>query len=137
MDVPSCGACCDWRWLGDAPARDSAPALPARPNIILIFADDLGYGDVGCYGATKLKTPNIDQLAAEGRRFTDAHTASAVCTPSRYGLLTGEYPFRAHGGKGGVHGGRARFKAERLGGPGAGAALGRAQPPVAGTGTGE
>ena len=59
-----------------------------------------GYGDVGCYGATKLKTPNIDQLAAEGRRFTDAHTASAVCTPSRYGLLTGEYPFRAHGGKG-------------------------------------
>lgn len=70
------------------------------PNVVLIFADDLGYGDLGCYGATKLKTPNIDKLAAEGRRFTDAHSASAVCTPSRFGLLTGEYPFRARGGKG-------------------------------------
>ncbi len=70
------------------------------PNIVLIFADDLGYGDLGCYGATKVKTPNIDKLAAEGRRFTDAHSSSAVCTPSRYGLLTGEYPFRANGGKG-------------------------------------
>ena len=65
-----------------------------KPNIILILADDLGYGDVGCYGATKVKTPNIDRLAVEGRRFTDAHSASAVCTPSRYALLTGEYPFR-------------------------------------------
>ena len=70
------------------------------PNVVLIFADDLGYGDLGCYGATKLQTPNIDQLAAQGRRFTDAHSASAVCTPSRYGLLTGEYPMRALGGKG-------------------------------------
>jgi arylsulfatase A-like enzyme len=61
---------------------------------VLIFADDLGYGDLSCYGATKLKTPNIDKLAAEGRRFTDAHSASAVCTPSRYALLTGEYPHR-------------------------------------------
>ena len=65
------------------------------PNIVLIYADDLGYGDVGCYGATKVQTPNIDRLAKEGRRFTDAHSASAVCTPSRYGLLTGEYPMRA------------------------------------------
>lgn len=65
-----------------------------RPNIILINADDLGYGDLGCYGATKVKTPNIDKLAAEGRRFTDAHAASAVCSPSRYGLLTGQYPLR-------------------------------------------
>ena len=70
------------------------------PNVVLIFADDLGYGDVGCYGATKVKTPNIDRLAREGRRFTDAHTASAVCTPSRYALLTGEYPLSAGGGKG-------------------------------------
>lgn len=70
------------------------------PNIIVIFADDLGYGDVGCYGATKVQTPNIDRLAAEGRRFTDAHSASAVCTPSRYALLTGEYPVRANGGRG-------------------------------------
>ncbi|MDA7935008.1 sulfatase-like hydrolase/transferase, partial [Akkermansiaceae bacterium] len=65
------------------------------PNVVLIFADDLGYGDLGCYGATKLKTPNIDRLAAEGRRFIDAHSSSAVCTPSRYGLLTGEYPYKA------------------------------------------
>ncbi|MDF1739067.1 MAG: arylsulfatase [Verrucomicrobiales bacterium] len=72
----------------------------STPNVVLIFADDLGYGDLGCYGATKVKTPNIDKLAAEGRRFTDAHSASAVCTPSRYGLMTGEYPFRAAGGRG-------------------------------------
>tara|TARA_R110002049_G_scaffold285698_4_gene467000 strand:- start:132102 stop:135716 length:3615 start_codon:yes stop_codon:yes gene_type:complete len=70
------------------------------PNVVLIFADDLGYGDVGCYGATKVQTPNIDKLAAEGRRFTDAHSVSAVCTPSRYALLTGQYPVRANGGRG-------------------------------------
>ena len=64
------------------------------PNIVLIYADDLGYGDLGCYGATKLKTPNIDRLAKEGRLFTDGHSTSAVCTPSRYALLTGEYPLR-------------------------------------------
>lgn len=65
-----------------------------KPNIVYILADDLGYGDIGCYGATKIKTPNMDRLAQEGRRFTDAHACSAVCSPSRYGLLTGEYPFR-------------------------------------------
>lgn len=65
-----------------------------RPNIVLIFADDVGYGDVGCYGATHVRTPNIDRLAEQGRRFTDAHSASAVCTPSRYALLTGRYPAR-------------------------------------------
>jgi len=65
-----------------------------KPNIVLINADDLGYGDLGCYGATKVKTPNIDRLARQGRRFTDAHAASAVCSPSRYALLTGRYPFR-------------------------------------------
>lgn len=71
-----------------------------RPNVVLIFADDLGYGDLGCYGATKVQTPNIDRLAAEGRRFTDAHSVSAVCTPSRFSLLTGQYPVRANGGRG-------------------------------------
>ncbi|MGJ8654377.1 MAG: sulfatase family protein [Opitutaceae bacterium] len=71
-----------------------------QPNVVLIFADDLGYGDLSCYGATKIQTPNIDKLAAEGRKFTDAHSSSAVCTPSRYGLLTGEYPLRANGGRG-------------------------------------
>jgi arylsulfatase A-like enzyme len=75
-------------------------AADRNPNVVLIFADDLGYGDLGCYGATKVQTPNMDRLAKEGLRFTDAHSASAVCTPSRYGLLTGEYPFRAKDGKG-------------------------------------
>lgn len=65
------------------------------PNIIIINVDDLGYGDIGVYGAKNVHTPNIDRLAAEGLMFTDAHAASAVCSPSRYGLLTGEYPFRA------------------------------------------
>lgn len=65
-----------------------------KPNVLVINVDDLGYGDVGCYGATKVNTPNIDQLAKEGRRFTDAHSASAVCSPSRYALITGQYPAR-------------------------------------------
>lgn len=65
-----------------------------KPNIIYINADDLGYGDTGAYGATKVRTPNIDKLAKQGIRFTDAHTVSAVCTPSRYALMTGEYPLR-------------------------------------------
>ncbi|MDT0678500.1 sulfatase-like hydrolase/transferase [Autumnicola musiva] len=65
-----------------------------KPNVIIINVDDLGYGDTGVYGATKVKTPNIDKLAGEGRRFTDFHSASAVCSPSRYALITGEYPAR-------------------------------------------
>ncbi|MGY5851426.1 sulfatase-like hydrolase/transferase [Salegentibacter sp. F14] len=65
-----------------------------KPNVIIINADDVGYGDIGVYGATKVRTPKIDELANEGRRFTDFHSASAVCSPSRYALLTGEYPDR-------------------------------------------
>ena len=68
-----------------------------RPNIVLIYADDIGYGDFGCYGATKVATPSVDKLAAAGLRFTDAHSPAAVCTPSRYSLLTGEYAFRKPG----------------------------------------
>lgn len=64
------------------------------PNVIIINADDVGYGDVGCYGAKNIQTPNIDRLANEGRKFTDFHSVSAVCSPSRYALITGEYPFR-------------------------------------------
>ena len=68
----------------------------ARPNIIVILADDMGYGDPGCYNAeSKIPTPNMDRLAEEGVRFTDAHSPSAVCTPSRYGLLTGRYCYRS------------------------------------------
>lgn len=66
-----------------------------RPNIIIILADDLGYGDIGCYNPeSRIPTPNIDRLAKEGIRFTDAHAADSVCTPSRYGLLTGRYGWR-------------------------------------------
>ena len=67
------------------------------PNIVLIYADDLGYGDVSAYGAKALSTPNIDRLAKAGLRFTDAHSSAATCTPSRYSLLTGEYAFRKPG----------------------------------------
>jgi len=68
-----------------------------KPNIVIIYADDLGYGDVSCYGATKIETPNIDRLAQKGLRFTNAHASSATCTPSRYSLLTGEYAWRKEG----------------------------------------
>lgn len=69
----------------------------AKPNVILIYADDLGYGDLGCYGAQGVTTPNIDKLAAQGIRFTNAHAMAATSTPSRYGMLTGEYAWRKRG----------------------------------------
>ena len=77
-----------------------APLASGRdglPNVVLIYADDLGYGDVSCYGAKRVQTPNIDRLAREGLRFTDAHSSSATCTPSRYSMLTGEYAWRKRG----------------------------------------
>lgn len=70
------------------------PIEAAKPNIVLIVADDLGYGDLGCYGATKIKTPNVDRLATEGVRFTNGYAPSSTCTPSRFSLLTGEYAWR-------------------------------------------
>ena len=73
-------------------ARAASPTPP--PNVIVILSDDVGWGDLGCYGATKTKTPNLDALAREGMRFTDAHASAAVCTPTRYSLLTGEYSWR-------------------------------------------
>jgi arylsulfatase A-like enzyme len=72
-------------------------AMAAKPNIVLIYADDLGFGDVSCNGAKPGLTPNIDRLAREALNFHDAHAASATCTPSRYALLTGEYPWRKQG----------------------------------------
>jgi len=69
-------------------AETLAPA-PRKPNVIFILADDLGYGDLGCYGQSKIKTPNIDKLAAEGIRFTDCYAGSTVCAPSRATLMTG------------------------------------------------
>jgi len=87
------GAAVAGGWAATLPAR-AAPAA-RRPNILLILIDDLGYGDVGCYNAeSKVPTPNIDRLAAQGVRFTDAHSPSTVCTPTRYSLLTGRMAFR-------------------------------------------
>ena len=68
-----------------------------RPNVVMIYADDLGYGDLGCYGARGVETPNVDRLAANGLRFTHAHSVASTSTPSRYALLTGEYPWRKQG----------------------------------------
>jgi arylsulfatase A len=79
-----CMSCIAW---GEPPAK--------KPNIVFILADDMGYGDVGCYNPnSKIPTPNMDRLAEEGVRFTDAHSPSAVCTPTRYGILTGRYCWR-------------------------------------------
>src|SRR6185295_5122237 len=78
-------------------ARSRAAGAARLPNIVYLYADDLGYGDVSCYGATQVKTPNIDRAAAGGVRFTHAHSSSATCTPSRYSLLTGEYAWRRPG----------------------------------------
>jgi arylsulfatase A-like enzyme len=74
-----------------------AVSAQQKPNIIIIYADDVGYGDLSCYGMTRIHTPNIDRLAVEGLRFSNAHSTSATCTPSRYGILTGKYPWRQKG----------------------------------------
>jgi arylsulfatase A-like enzyme len=80
--------------LGSAPAQstNSPPPAPRRTSIILIVADDLGYGDLGCYGQTKIKTPNLDKLASEGIRFTSFYAGAAVGAPSRAALLLGQHP---------------------------------------------
>lgn len=75
----------------------AAQAPPARPNIVLIYLDDLGYGDVSAYGATAIRTPQMDRLAREGVRFTSGYSTSATCTPSRFSLLTGKYAWRQQG----------------------------------------
>ena len=78
-----------------AAATFAAQGQPAsiQPNIVIILADDLGYADASCYGG-KIRTPHVDRLAAEGMRFTDPHSTSSVCTPTRYSLLTGLYNWR-------------------------------------------
>lgn len=75
--------------LADLHGADAAPPQ-VPPNIVLIYADDLGYGDVGCYGARAVQTPHVDRLAREGLRFTSGYSTSSTCTPSRYSLITGE-----------------------------------------------
>jgi arylsulfatase A-like enzyme len=76
---------------------DAAVAKGRHPNIVLIYADDIGYGDFSCYGASRIKTQNVDRAAREGLRFVDGHAAAATCTPSRYAMLTGEYAWRKKG----------------------------------------
>ena len=79
---------------GIAHAEGNEVNEPNRPNVLLIYADDLGYGDLGCYGASAVKTSNVDRLASEGVRFTQAYAAASTSTPSRYAMLTGEYAWR-------------------------------------------
>lgn len=95
--------------LGAIPAyaqkKTPAKDIAGKPNIVFILADDLGYGDVHCFNPEgKIATPNIDRLATQGMKFTDAHSSSAVCTPSRYSLLTGRYPWRSRLQKGVLQG---------------------------------
>lgn len=77
-----------------ASSEEGGETLKKAPNIVIMYADDLGFGDVGCYGAKTIKTPNIDRLAAQGLRFHQGYATAATCTPSRYSLLTGSYPWR-------------------------------------------
>ena len=92
----------------------TALAAAEKPNILILYADDLGFGDLGCYHAeSKIPTPNLDKLASEGMRFTDGHSSSGICTPSRYALLTGRHHWRDfHGIVNAL--GDSPFKPERL-----------------------
>jgi arylsulfatase A-like enzyme len=78
-------------------ASNTAPYLKSRPNVVMIYADDLGFGDLECYGATGVNTPNVNRLSENGVCFTNAHAVASTSTPSRYSLLTGEYPWRKQG----------------------------------------
>jgi arylsulfatase A len=89
--IPFIGGFVFWK-AADEPAAENATAT--KPNIVFIMADDLGYGDIGAFGATDIRTPNIDELARKGIRFTEFYCASPVCSPTRAGLLTGRYPRR-------------------------------------------
>jgi len=77
--------------------RSNKTAAVTKPNVIIIYSDDVGYGDISCYGGVSIQTPNIDKLAASGVRFTNAHTDASTCTPSRYSILTGQYAWRHKG----------------------------------------
>jgi arylsulfatase A len=95
-----------YRFLSGGPKPEMALPSPSPlqpvsgfqgtpPNIVIIYADDMGYGDLGCYGNRAIRTPNLDRMAGEGVRFTDFYSCNALCSPARYGLLTGRYPQRA------------------------------------------
>src|SRR5947208_4090355 len=85
-----------WALAPSTPALAAGPVAPSRPNVVYILADDLGYGDVKRLNPSgKIATPVLDRLASEGVTCTDAHSGSAVCSPTRYGLLTGRYAWRS------------------------------------------
>src|SRR6056297_3310418 len=90
----------DFRWDSLLPNHTDvqevamAPSPNSNPNIVLIMCDDLGYGDLGCYGNQVIRTPHIDALAASGLRFSSAYASAAWCMPSRKGLMTGNHPYR-------------------------------------------
>jgi arylsulfatase A len=90
-------ACWTILFLAGASSAIAQNGTAEQPNVIILYADDLGYGDLSCYGATKVRTPNIDRLAENGLRFTNGHAAASTCTPSRYSLLTGKYAWRKKG----------------------------------------
>jgi arylsulfatase A-like enzyme len=92
--VESCSEMTRRTFIGSIGAAAAQQAR--RPNIVVIVADDLGIGDVGCYGADDARTPHLDRMAVDGIRFTDFHANSPVCSPSRASLLTGQYPQRNH-----------------------------------------
>jgi len=83
--------------LGFLPQNSFAKGSENKPNLVFIYADDIGYGDLSCNGAKTIKTPNVDKLAQQGVCFTNMHSSAATCTPSRYALLTGEYAWRREG----------------------------------------
>lgn len=86
-----------WRQASGLSLATGRRPVSTTPNIVFMLGDDVGYGDLGCYGATRVKTPNLDRLAEGGVRFTDAHSSAATCTPTRYSIITGEYAFRKPG----------------------------------------
>lgn len=83
--------------LGCLPQSNQAQTTLTKPNVVFIYADDIGYGDLSCNGAKTIQTPNVERLARQGVRFTNFHSSAATCTPSRYALITGEYAWRKEG----------------------------------------
>src|ERR1700730_12557349 len=83
-------------FLSSSSARLTATAaIPRKPNVVIILADDMAYGDLGCFGNPSIRTPNIDRMCADGIKFTNFYSTASVCTPSRAALLTGRYPLRS------------------------------------------